>query len=192
VGKRVGRIYQTTLEDGSRLVIRPIRPEDKPLLLDGFNRLSERSRYFRFFTRLPTLTREQLHYLADVDQQYHFAWVAGVSQGDQETGVGVVRWIRLRDDSASAEMAVTVVDAYQRLGIGRTLVYVAAREGLSHGVKSFRAVVLAENRSTIAMLTSMGASSEAFEKGVMHLKIPLEVAVSRPDLLPLRIERPSG
>src|SRR5680860_710762 len=61
--------YQSTLEDGTTLVIRPIRPEDKPLLLDGFNRLSERSRYFRFFTKLPTLSDNQLHYLTEVDHK---------------------------------------------------------------------------------------------------------------------------
>lgn len=183
-------IYQAVLEDGTTLVMRPIRPEDKLLLLDGFNRLSERSRYFRFFTKLPTLTREQLHYLTDVDQQNHFAWVAGVGQDDHETGVGVIRWIRLRDDPAAAEMAVTVVDAYQRRGIGRTLVYVAAREALATGVSNFQAVVLADNRATIAMLKGMGASSGTYESGVLHLSVPLEAAVSRPDLLPLSIERP--
>ena len=182
--------YQTTLEDRTTLVIRPIRPEDKPLLLDGFNRLSERSRYFRFFTKLPTLSRDQLHYLTEVDQESHSAWVAGVVEDGHETGVGVIRWIRLRDDPSTAEMAVTVVDDYQRRGIGRTLFYVAAQEALLKGVKSFFAVVLAENRATIAMLRGMGSSTGTYEDGVLHLTIPLEAAVGRTDLLPLSIEQP--
>ena len=182
--------YQTTLEDGTTLIIRPIRPEDKPLLLDGFNRLSERSRYFRFFTKLPTLSRDQLHYLTEVDQESHSAWVAGVVEDGHETGVGVIRWIRLRDDPLTAEMAVTVVDDYQRRGIGRTLFYVAAQEALLKGVKSFFAVVLAENSATIAMLRGMGSSTGTYEDGVLHLTIPLEAAVGRTDLLPLSIEQP--
>ena len=182
--------YQTTLEDGTTLIIRPIRPEDKPLLLDGFNRLSERSRYFRFFTKLPTLSRDQLHYLTEVDQESHSAWVAGVVEDGHETGVGVIRWIRLRDDPLTAEMAVTVVDDYQRRGIGRTLFYVAAQEALLKGVKSFFAVVLAENSATIAMLRGMGSSTGTYEDGVLHLTIPLDAAVGRTDLLPLSIEQP--
>ena len=182
--------YQSTLEDGTTLVIRPIRPEDKPLLLDGFARLSERSRYFRFFTKLPALSQDQLHYLTEVDQKSHSAWVAGVVEDGHETGVGVVRWIRLRDDPTTAEIAVTVVDDYQRRGLGRTLVYVAAQEALAAGVRNFHAVVLVENRATIAMLRGMGASSGTYEGGVLHLALPLEAAVSRPDLLPLQLERP--
>lgn len=183
-------IYQSALQDGTTLVIRPIRPEDKPLLLDGFNRLSERSRYFRFFTKLSTLSRDQLHYLTEVDQESHSAWVAGVVEDGHETGVGVIRWIRLRDDPSTAEIAVTVVDDYQRRGIGRTLVYVAAQEALTAGVRNFHAVVLAENRATIAMLRGMGASSGTYENAVLHLTIPLEAAVGRTDLLPLSIEQP--
>ena len=189
MGERIDISYQATLGDGTTLVIRPIRPDDKPLLRDGFARLSERSRYFRFFTQLSTLSEHQLHYLTEIDQDRHSAWVAGVVEDNRETGVGVVRWIRLPKEPVTAEVAVTVVDDYQSRGIGRALVYVAAREGLSYGVERFRAVALAENRATIAMLTSMGASSGTYEKGVVHLEIPLEVAVSRPDLLPLRIEQ---
>ncbi|MDQ3662786.1 MAG: GNAT family N-acetyltransferase [Actinomycetota bacterium] len=183
-------IYQTTLDDGTTVVMRPIRPEDKPLLLDGFNRLSERSRYFRFFTKLPTLSQDQLHYLTEVDQERHSAWVAGAVGDNQETGVGVVRWIRLDDDPSTAEIAVTVVDAYQRRGLGRTLVYVAAREGLAAGLTSFHAVVLTDNVGTITMLRGMGAGSGTLEDGVLHLEIPLEAVVSRTDLLPLRMEPP--
>ena len=189
MGERVGMSYQTTLGDGTTLVIRPIRPEDKPLLLDGFNRLSERSRYLRFFTKLPTLSDNQLHYLTEVDHKSHSAWVAGVIEDGHETGVGVIRWIRMRDDPSRAEMAVTVVDDFQRRGIGRTLVYVAAKEASSQGVENFQAVVLAENRATIAMLRGMGSSTGTYEDGVLHLTIPLEAAVSRPVLLPLRLER---
>jgi len=189
VGERVGISYQTTLEDGTTLVIRPIRPEDKPLLLDGFDRLSERSRYFRFFTKLPTLSPEQLHYLTEVDQESHSAWVAGAIEDGHETGVGVIRWIRLRDDLSTAEMAVTVVDDYQRRGIGRTLFYVAAQEALLKGVMSFFAVVLAENRATIAMLESMGSTSGTYEDGLLHLTIPLEAAVGRCHPLPLQLKR---
>jgi len=181
--------YQTTLEDGTTLVIRPIRPEDKPLLREGFARLSERSRYFRFFTKLPTLSEDQLHYLTEVDQERHSAWVAGVVEDDRETGVGVVRWIRLQNEPVTAEVAITVVDDYQSRGIGRALFYVAAHDALLKGVRTFLAVVLAENRATIAMLGSMGSSSSAHEDGVLHLTVPLDEMIRRADLLPRRIEQ---
>lgn len=182
-------IYESTLGDGTTLVIRPIRSEDKSLLLDGFNRLSERSRFFRFFTKLPTLSNDQLHYLTEVDQESHSAWVAGAIEDDRETGVGVVRWIRLRHEPATAEVAITVVDDYQRRGIGRALLYVAAHDALLKGVRTFLAVVLAENRATIAMLGSMGSSSSAYGDGVLHLTVPLDEVILRADLLPLRLEQ---
>jgi hypothetical protein len=46
----------TTLRDGSRVAIRPIEPDDREMLAEGFGRLSPESRYRRFFTPMPALS----------------------------------------------------------------------------------------------------------------------------------------
>jgi len=165
--------YSSTLADGTPLYFRPLGKEDRELLRRGFDHLSNEGRYTRFFHQVTHLSEEQLTYLTDVDQRDHFAWVAVVPGTDPAEGVGISRWIRLRDDPTAAEVAVTVVDDYQRKGIGRTLLALAARSALEAGVKSFRAWIISDNKATLAMLHKMGASPGHWESGVLELDVPL-------------------
>jgi hypothetical protein len=65
-----------TLRDGARATLRPIAPEDKPLLAAMVERLSEESRYRRFFATLNELSADDLDYLVDVDHRDHEAIIA--------------------------------------------------------------------------------------------------------------------
>src|SRR5216683_930913 len=106
------------LRDGSWVAIRPVRPEDGPLLTDGFARLSARSRRSRFFTGKVRLSEAEVRYLTNIDHHDHEALCAVSRDG---RGVGVARYIRDRDETASAEVAVTVVDEWQGRGLGGKL-----------------------------------------------------------------------
>ena len=57
------------LRDGTPVLLRPVTPEDRERLVAGMAQLSADSRYFRFFTPLPRLAEEQLHYFTEVDQR---------------------------------------------------------------------------------------------------------------------------
>ena len=114
------------LRDGTRVLIRPIEPEDKGLLLSGFEQLSEQSRYRRFLAPVPKLTESQLTYLTEVDHDTHEALVA-VDAGQPLRGLGVARYVRLQDHPEIAEAAVTVIDAYQGRGLGTLLLALLAR-----------------------------------------------------------------
>jgi len=133
------------LRDGTRIVVRPVLPEDKERLRDGFALLSPRSRYRRFLTALGHLSDEQVRYLTEVDYADHMAWVALDPSAPTQPGVGVARYVRLPEEPTVAEAAVTVLDAYQGKGV-RTILQVAlAGSALEHGIRSFRGYVLAEN-----------------------------------------------
>ena len=180
--------YRALLKDGTPLLFRPIRKEDRELLRDGFDHLSDEARYTRFFRQVRHLTEQQLDYLTDVDFKTHYAWVAAVAQEPVE-GVGVSRWIRLIDTPDDAEVAVTVVDEFQRKGIGRTLLTLAMASAVEAGVRSFRAWIVSDNRATLAMLKKMGAAPGHWESGVLELSVPLpDSAPDLLDLAPLTLE----
>ncbi len=146
---------QLALRDGSEVMVRPIRPEDRDAIAKAFGRLSEQSRYQRFMTAIDELSPSQLEYLTDVDHHDHEALVAF----DPETGdgVGVARFVRL-DDGTSAEAAVTVIDEWQGRGLGVALTNLLAERARDEGVTRFTALLLASNDQMHDVLASLGPS----------------------------------
>ena len=103
------------LRDGSEVAVRPIEPGDKQRILDAFERLSDESRYRRFFSPITRLTDGQLAYLTEIDHESHEALVA-LDENDHL--VGVARYVRVDEPENAAEVAVTVVDDWQGLRHG--------------------------------------------------------------------------
>lgn len=185
------RAYESSV-DGMRVLFRLIRPDDKEELLEGFRRLSDRSRYERFFTHLKALSTEQLRYLTEVDHQNHSAWVVLAygpgHDGGNGTGIGVGRWVRLTDEPEVAEVAITVIDDFHRKGLGRTLIYLCATSAYHKGIRMFKAWVLGENTKTLRMLRQVRAAQRGWDGGVMEVTITLQELLTHPELVPLRLQ----
>ncbi len=164
---------EAALLDGTLVRLRRIRPDDKQMLVDGFAQLSDQSRYRRFFRQKSHLTESELRYLTEVDYVNHDAWIAFAPDKPGQPGLGVARWIRDADDPEIAEGAVTVIDPYQRRGLGKILLTVAAQSAIEQGVRAFRVWVLGENRSMIEFLQRLGAIPVGWEKGVLQMIVPL-------------------
>jgi len=160
------------LRDATPVVLRPIRPEDKHRLSEGLERLSNRSRFRRFMAPVTTLSAEQLAYLTEIDYFDHFAWVATL-EANPDFGIGVGRYVRLEDDPAIAEAAVTVLDEYQGRGLGTLMVGLLAVTARMAGIERFRAYVLEENEPMLGLLRVLGARAGYDSAGVLTLDIPL-------------------
>ena len=110
----------TRLPDGSPLIVRPIRPDDKALLVGGLARMSPASREMRFLGPKPRFTLAELRYLTEIDGVHHVAYVALRGDAPREL-VAVGRLVRDAKDPSSAEIAVAVGDCWQRRGVGKLL-----------------------------------------------------------------------
>lgn len=163
---------QAELEDGTPVLFRPIRPDDKELLRRGFEQLSPESRYMRFFSVIDELSDEQLRYLTEVDGDNHFAWVA-VHADNPEVGFGVSRWIRTKEDPQIAEGAVTVIDRWHGQGLGTTLLYLAASSAIDKGLRAFKVTVLGSNNQILNLLREADITAQGWESGVAEIEVPL-------------------
>lgn len=172
-----GATATARLDDGSHIQLRPVTPDDKALLLEGFSRLSDRARYLRFLAPTEKLSPRQLAYLSEVDHHRHVAW--GALDGDEAAGVG--RWVRYDDDPSAADVAITVLDDHQRRGIGRLLLEVLAASARARGVGVLHFDVLAENEAMNGLLASLGAVRTEASEIVHHV---LDVGrVGGPDIV---------
>ncbi len=129
-----------TMKDGNQVTIRPIRPEDEPLMVKFHETLSDRSVYLRFFASLSLNRRvdhERLLRICFGDYDREMALVAELTDpgaGERRIiAVGRMSKLHTRNE---AEVAALVSDQYQKLGLGyelvRRLVQVARDEKLSH------------------------------------------------------------
>jgi len=147
------------LSDGRRVHLRWIRPADATLLRAGFSRLSETSRRNRFFVALKELPENVVRYFTDVDGVDHAALVAlsVPEKGDTEQGLGVARFVRSKDQPLTAEVAVTVADEFQRLGLGTLLLGTLGAAAHERNVETFTANVLWSNEHVRRWLLGLGA-----------------------------------
>jgi RimJ/RimL family protein N-acetyltransferase len=157
------------LAGGAQLRIRPVQPDDKPLLADAFAQLSDESRYRRFFTPLRELGAEQLAYLTELDHHDHEALLA--LDAPDGACVGVARFVRVAPEVA--EPAVVVADPWQHRGLGTALLERLADRARAEGITRFSAIVLAQNRDAIRLLERLGDATREADGAVLHFDIAL-------------------
>lgn len=162
-----------TLRDGSTAVIRPVEPDDAGLLVEGFEALSDRSRYARFLTAVPRLPKHWVDNLVDVDHRDREALGAvDVRTGE---GVGVARYVRLAEDPEEAEFAIAIADDWQGRGLGRVLLGELVDAARANGLRRLSGDILAENARMLALGRTVGRDARLGDvhDGVVHLTVDL-------------------
>jgi acetyltransferase len=169
------------LIDGSLVTIRPIRSTDAPLLVDAFDRLGAMSRYHRFLGGKSRLTPADLRRLTDVDHHHDHEALIAISRADQRA-VGAARYIRSSYGGPRAEVAVSVIDAWHRRGLGQLLIdRLTARAG-AEGVAAFTALISDDNDPALALLRNFHGRTAVVERefGVTEYALDL-IHDARPD-----------
>jgi RimJ/RimL family protein N-acetyltransferase len=166
------------LRDGSQVLIRQVRSTDAPLLADGFARLSAMSRWMRFLAPKPELSAAELRYLTEIDHHDHEA--LGALDDASGRGVGVARYVRSDVDPEVAEVAVTVVDAWQGRGLGAELVAALSERACAEGIRRFTGLAAAENGAVAGLARSMGADVVLSEYATVMYEVPLVQADEPP------------
>ncbi|HYX70546.1 MAG TPA: GNAT family N-acetyltransferase, partial [Terriglobales bacterium] len=147
------------MKDGSSVMIRPIRPEDEPLMVKFHEKLSERSVYLRYFHPLKLSQRvahDRLMRICfiDYDREMALVTVRKDQAGDQEI-IAVGRVSKLHT-SNEAEVAVLISDQYQRRGLGTELLRRLLEIARNEGIRRVSANMLTENLEMQAVSTKLG------------------------------------
>jgi acetyltransferase len=148
------------LRDGTAVVIRPIRPEDEPLVVAFHRTLSEESVYYRYFHMMSLqyrIAHERLVRICFTDYDRELALV--VDRLDPASGehalLAVGRLSRLHGSNA-AEFSMLVSDAYQKQGLGTELLGQLLRIGRDEGIDRVTAEILHENGAMQRVCRKLG------------------------------------
>jgi acetyltransferase len=143
------------LEDVGELLIRPIRPEDAPLVVELFDALSPQSIYFRFFSPLKTLPHHMLARFTQIDYDREIAFVAIKTIDGRDRLLGVARVIP-EHNRKQAEFAVLVADEWHGKGIGAALMKRCLEVARPLNFEKIKGIVLADNTKMIALGRKLG------------------------------------
>lgn len=162
------------LRDGTRVIARPVQPEDRESLRAGFEQLSTQSRYWRFHASIKHLSEEQLTYFTEIDHVDHEAWLLLDPDHPESPGIGIARYVRDLVDPAVAEAAITIADEYQGQGAGTLLLGLLANRARANGISVFRNYVLSDNTPMLDLFRTLGGIvREDPGKEVLVVDMPL-------------------
>jgi acyl-CoA synthetase (NDP forming)/RimJ/RimL family protein N-acetyltransferase len=172
------------LLDGGTAHIRPIRPEDADLLVDFYARVSDESKYYRFFSPMPNLAARDVARFTQVDHVSRVAFVMVLA--NEMIAVG-------RFDVTApgeAEVAFLVQDQHQGRGIAQILLEHLAQAGRELGVARFIAEVLPQNRRMIQTLQEAGYQvAGGYEDGVMNFEFSIDATTTAMGVMQSREHR---
>jgi GNAT superfamily N-acetyltransferase len=158
---------------GQRFHVRPVTQLDRNLFQRGYHELSEKSRYLRFFAVRSKLSDAQLDYLTKVDGINHVAWGILDESETEPKPVAVGRFVKLNQEPDVAELAITVVDAYQKKGLARILYAALNIVAARVGVKAFRGYVLEENMYVLEILRHFNLLQKREKDHLVIVDIPV-------------------
>ncbi len=170
------------LRDGRTITIRPVQPDDGPLLQALVQRLSPESRFFRFMEYVKELSPAQAAIFTDLDYHQRMALAAVLAEDGEEYILGVARYaVQPGKDLGRAEVGVVVEDAYQSLGLGSHLLALLTEYARRHGVHTFIGAIYPTNERILKFIQQSGlAYQRRYVDGAWEVSIFLTDASDRP------------
>ena len=159
------------LDDGRRVLLRALRPDDEDAYREFGSGLSATSIYLRFFTPRQTLSDSEVDHFLHVDEHDRYAVVA--IDEDTRAVVGVGRYDRTAGTD-EAEVAFIVADDYQNKGIASTMLLLLGVAARRAGITRLVASVLPENHKMMSVFqASEWLTDRRFEDGVVQVDLDL-------------------
>jgi acetyltransferase len=160
------------VKDGWRVFVRPIRPEDEPLIHEFLRHVTSQDLRLRFFAPMKQFTHEFIARLTQLDYARAMAFVAFDEATNEMVGV-----VRIHSDSVyeSGEYAILLRSDLKGRGLGWALMQLIIEYARSEGLKTIAGDVLQENTAMLEMCRSLGfgVKTDPVEHGICSVKLTL-------------------
>ena len=145
-----------TLPGGTRVTLRPVLPQDQPLIAEFVKGLSRATRQQRFRGAGADFSAATLAQMSQIDYRYHLAFVATVSEHESETIVADARYVVDDHEQACGDFALVVDDRWQRHGIGTRAVQALSEVAHRRGLRWLRGEVGSDNPAMLSFAQHCG------------------------------------
>ncbi len=147
-------VKNVQLNDGTDIVIRPIRPEDAEIEAKFVRELSKEAKYFRFMNTMQELSQEMLVRFTQIDYHNEMALIAVRRVNGVEDQIGVARYAT-NPDKTSCEFALVVSDKWQSKGIAHRLMLNLMEIARDRDLEVMEGQVLSDNKKMLELMTSL-------------------------------------
>jgi len=154
-----GQYWIDALNDGSHVLIRPLRPQDREREKAFIENLSPATRHQRFLGEIKEVGEQLLNQLMDVGTPQRVAYVALVHDNGELREVGISRYAQVDDQPSHCEFAVTIADEWQGKGLGALLMQHLIDEARNNGFQQMYSVDSAANYSMRRLAKQLGMRS---------------------------------
>ncbi|NMN99932.1 GNAT family N-acetyltransferase [Gordonia sp. TBRC 11910] len=166
-------IADVLASDGGVVHLRPIVPDDADRIVEFHGKLSERTRYLRYFGPTPTLSPREIARMTTVDHHNRVALVAEL--GGEIIAIGIYEGLADSGKPESAEVAFVVADEHQGRGLGPILLEHLAGAAAENGITRFEAEVLSENPNMVVVFRDAGYQlSRSFDGSTVHVEFLID------------------
>lgn len=148
--------FQITIERGNHLLrVGSVTAQNKKQISEGLRDLSSASIRNRFLGLKREFTEKELHYLTVLDGHNHYA--IGIEETDERNrGVAIVRLVRSSHLETEAEVAVTIIDEYQKKGLGTLLLQLLVLAALERNIDTLSFTFLPQNDGIVKLIHKIG------------------------------------
>ncbi len=166
------------LKNDWRVFVRPVRPEDEPLYVEFFRRVTPEDLRLRFFAKVKEFSHAFIARLTQLDYSRAIAFAAI----EEDTGdlLGVVR-LHADANHEEGEYAILLRSDLKGRGLGWSLMQLMIDFAKADGLKTVKGQVLRENTTMLAMCTSLGfaISSDPDDLDIKNVTLVVDQAVSQ-------------
>lgn len=162
------------LTDGTEVMLRPIRPEDEPLIHQLLATVSEATLRGRFLSNVASITHEMLVRLTNIDYDREIAIVAELTRGAEKRIIGVGRLTGEATRGNAGEFAVMVHDEFQGRGLGYKLMDIIIGIAQEKGFEEITGYIDSTNHRMLRVVSTLGFTTEEADDDVTIVRMPLE------------------
>ncbi len=132
-----------------------VRPHNKKQISDGLRDMSPETIRYRFLGSKRDFSERELKYLSELDGRNHYA--LGIEEREkQKRGVGIVRLVRSSHSDSEAEIAITIIDQYQKMGLGSFFIDLIILAALERKIETLSFTFLPQNKAIVKLISRAG------------------------------------